>query len=134
MSKASPALRIRPETPADIGAVRVVNEQAFGGQVEADLADRIRASDRAVPGLSLVADLGGLVVGHILLSYVDLEQQAGPVTDVLLLSPLAVLPPHQGQGIGGRLSIGGLAGQSEERMRRDRPMPPPCPSSCPFGG
>jgi putative acetyltransferase len=113
-----PALLIRRETPADHAAVHDVHEQAFGRAAEADLVDKIRASDRAVPALSLVADLEGLVVGHVLLSYVDLEQRGGPVIDVLLLAPLGVLPEHQRKGIGERLVQGGV----DEAEAREEPV------------
>ena len=91
---------IRAETRADHDAIKRVNDEAFGGEIEAKLVDAMRASDRFVPELSLVAEDEGAVVGHVILSYVDLE----PGTRrVLQLGPLAVLPSHQRRGIGGAL-------------------------------
>ena len=49
-------MRIRPETDADRAAVADVNERAFGRLVEARLIEAVRASDRFVPDLSLVAE------------------------------------------------------------------------------
>jgi putative acetyltransferase len=72
---------------------------AFGREQEATLVDAIRASDRYVGELSLVAVDGGEVVGHVMLSYVDLDGR-----DVLQLSPLSVAPDRQGEGIGSALS------------------------------
>ena len=46
---------IRPETAADYDAIRSVNDEVFGGPVEAKLVDAIRGSDRFIPELSLVA-------------------------------------------------------------------------------
>jgi putative acetyltransferase len=89
---------IRPETPADCDAVFSVQEAAFGKAAEARLVDAIRASDRYVPELSLVAEEDGEVVGHVMLSYVDLDD-----TRVLTLSPIGVRPDRQGRGIGGAL-------------------------------
>lgn len=89
---------IRPETPADREAVFAVHKAAFGKAVEAELADAIRASDRYVPELSLVAEEDGEVVGHTMLSYVDLDDAR-----VLTLSPIGVRPDRQGRGIGGAL-------------------------------
>jgi putative acetyltransferase len=93
-------VRIRPETDEDRAAIWKVNEEAFGRPVEANLVDAIRASDRFVPELSLVATVEEDVVGHVLLSYVSIEPGEHPV---LQLGPLAVLPSHQHRGVGSAL-------------------------------
>ena len=66
-------MKIRPERDGEQAAVWKINEEAFGRAVEADLVDAIRASDRFVPELSLVAEDGGELIGHVLLSYVRIE-------------------------------------------------------------
>lgn len=93
-------MKIRPETDPDRAAIWTVNEQAFGETVVPKLVEAIRASARFVPDLSLVAEIDGQIVGHVMLSYVDLE----PGTHrVLQVGPLAVLPPYQRRGIGSAL-------------------------------
>ena len=92
---------IRPERPEDAAAIRAVHLAAFPTPAEADLVELIRASDRFVPELSIVAhERDGRVVGHLLLSYVRLE---GPDEPVLALAPMAVLPESQRRGIGSDL-------------------------------
>ena len=93
-------MRIRSETDADRADIKKVNEEAFGRAVEADLVDAIRASDGFLPELSLVAIAAEEVVGHVLLSYVEIEPGQH---SVLQLGPLAVLPSHQRRGIGSAL-------------------------------
>src|SRR5262245_19841764 len=94
------SVTLRPELPVDKPGVRRVVETAFGqqGKVVADLVESLA---RHV-ALSLVAEVGGAVVGHVQLSrsWVDARQH---LVDVLVLSPLSVLPEHQGKGIGGGL-------------------------------
>jgi putative acetyltransferase len=90
-------LIIRPETAADRDAIRKTNDEAFGGTIEAKLVDAIRASDRYVPELSLVAVSEDETLGHVISSYVDVEPGA---RRVLQIGPLAVLPSHQRRGIG----------------------------------
>jgi putative acetyltransferase len=93
-------VKIRAETPADHDAIRKVVDDAFGDTITGDLVEAIRASDRFVSELSLVAVSGGLTVGHVMSSYVDVV----PGTRrVLQVGPLAVLPAHQRQGIGSAL-------------------------------
>jgi putative acetyltransferase len=96
---------IRPETDADVAAVRRVHISAFPTSAEADLVERLRASGKAV--VALVALDGDSIVGHILFSPVALEPLAGTVG--LGLAPLAVLQDHEKHGVGRRLVQNGLA-------------------------
>ena len=89
---------IRPETPADDDAIRRVVNDAFGATIEGDLVAAIRASDRFVPDLSLVAVSEGQTLGHVISSYVDVDTKR-----VLQVGPLAVVPSHQRQGVGSAL-------------------------------
>jgi putative acetyltransferase len=91
---------IRAETPADYDDIRRINDEAFGSTIEAKLVAAMRASDRFVPELSLVAVSGGQTFGHVISSYVDVEPGA---RRVLQVGPLAVLPSHQRRGIGSAL-------------------------------
>ena len=60
------AISIRPENEKDREAVHAVNTAAFETSAEASLVDTLR--NRASPLLSLVAEIDGMVVGHILFS------------------------------------------------------------------
>lgn len=96
---------IRPETPADYPVVFEVNRRAFGQDAEAVLVDALRAGGYAE--VSLVAEVAGQVVGHILFSRLPIRTAAGTV-DAVSLAPMAVLPDHQRHGIGGELVRAGL--------------------------
>jgi len=93
---------IRAEAPADRDAIAEVVASAFGSPLEARLVERIRASSNFVPELSLVAELEGCVVGHVMISYVALHD-GDARRWIASLSPLAVVPDSQGRGIGGAL-------------------------------
>jgi putative acetyltransferase len=91
---------IRPETEADHETIRKIVDDAFGDTATGDLVAAIRASDRFVPELSLVAVSRGQSLGHVMLSYVDIEPDG---QRMLQVGPLAVLPSHQRRGIGSSL-------------------------------
>ena len=94
----------RPETPADVRAIRQVNLAAFPTAVEADLVDALRASDAWIEGLSIVTeDVQGTVVGHALLSRCEVGG-----TPALALAPCAVLPRVQRRGAGSSAIRAGL--------------------------
>jgi putative acetyltransferase len=93
---------VRAETPDDHAAIRHVVDEAFGDTITGDLVEMIRASDRYVPELSLVAVSGGQTVGHVMSSYVDVVPGRGRVR-FLQVGPLAVVPSHQRRGVGGAL-------------------------------
>jgi putative acetyltransferase len=95
----------RPETNEDLDPIRQVIRQAFGREEEARLVDALRADGHA--RLSLVAEEGGQVIGHILFSNLPIVTQTGTL-HALALAPLAVLPTRQRQGIGSRLVREGL--------------------------
>lgn len=102
---------LRVERPEDHDAIGVVVGQAFGGHGHdgvPDLVDGLRASPAWIDGLSFVAEHDDRVVGHVLLTRATLDAPQRLV-DVLVLSPLAVLPVMQGQGIGGALVRHALA-------------------------
>jgi putative acetyltransferase len=102
-------IRLRAERPDDLIAIRDVVGRAFSEQdVVPDLVDALRESAAWIEGLSFVAEVGGRVVGHVLLTRGLLDARTRLV-DVLVLSPLAVLPVMQGQGIGRALVRHALA-------------------------
>jgi putative acetyltransferase len=98
---------IRTEQTTDIPQVRIVNELAFGRAAEAGVVDRLRHAVACADALSLVAEEGGAVVGRILFTPALIEG-AGRRVVGMGLAPLAVLPDHQGQGIGSTLVRHGL--------------------------
>ena len=98
-------VEIRAEADQDRESIRQVNQQAFGGDDEANLVDSLR--DRGFVEISLVAETDGQVVGHILFSKVKVITKIGMV-DALSMAPLEVLPEHQRKGIGTRLICDGF--------------------------
>lgn len=96
---------IRSESTADHAAIRVINERAFGGAGEANAIEALRQCGQTA--ISLVAEVEGRVVGHILFSPVMLVSAEGALFG-LGLAPLAVLPEFQRRGIGSQLTRAGL--------------------------
>ena len=62
---------------------------------EPDLVNALRKSDSYIPELSLVAEIDGKIVGHIMFTKLKIGNQVQ-----LALAPLSVLPDYQKQGIG----------------------------------
>lgn len=96
----------RPEHSSDAEAIRTVLESAFPTPAEARLVAALRAAGRLA--VSLVAVDGHGTVGHIAFSPVTAGSSVG-----LGLAPMAVLPAHQGKGVGALLVREGLASCAE---------------------
>lgn len=97
---------IRPATQRDAADIRAVHLAAFPGPVEADLVEALDRDGDAV--ISLVAEVEGRVVGHVLLS--RMRVSGGDRTYCALgLAPIGVTPGFQGTGIGKRLIEKALA-------------------------
>jgi len=95
---------IREEMPGDIEAVRMVNKEAFGQSVEANIIDKLRQNCPDV--ISLVAVQDDRVVGHVFFSPAVIES-AKPLPG-MGLAPVAVLPAWQRRGVGSTLIQKGL--------------------------
>ncbi|MGI9272774.1 MAG: GNAT family N-acetyltransferase [Woeseiaceae bacterium] len=94
---------IRSEESSDIGMIWSVTEQAFAGVSyasgdEQDIVDRLR--DSGALSVSLVATIGGEVVGHIAMSPTTSTDSS---QEWLTLGPVSVLPDYQRKGIGSAL-------------------------------
>jgi putative acetyltransferase len=90
-----------------------VHRRAFGGNDVPRLVDELRAERLFVPSLAFVAESAGEVVGNVLNCWVGLQ---GSSLRMLQLSPLGVLPEHQGRGLGSalvRASVEGARGLGE---------------------
>lgn len=107
-----PPACIRVESTDDTGAIRAVNESAFGRTREAYLVDALRSAGAVSLSMVAVAE-SDEVLGHVLYSPAIIESAGGHVP-ALALAPVAVLPGWQGQGIGTM-----LVQTSLERLRAD---------------
>lgn len=103
---------IRPETPADFPAIRKVVTEAFESHAEADLVDRIRTGSEYRPDMALVAVEDDQIVGHVMIDGCWVRGEHGD-REILMLSPLAVLPSHQKHGIGSALITAAIQAADE---------------------
>jgi len=100
---------IREGRDDDTAAILGMVERAFGRHAEADLVAALLQDPVAT--LSVVAEDGGTVVGHALLS--GLEGIEGGMA----LAPVAVAPERQGCGIGSAVIRAALELAGEEGYR-----------------
>lgn len=102
-------IHIRSEKASDYSRIAQINYEAFLGWhpdnfyvSESILVDVLRHNTLFDPELSLVAELEGNLVGHVLFSPYEFIVQ-GTRQKGLVLAPIAILPEYQRLGIGGRL-------------------------------
>lgn len=100
---------IRPERPGDAADIDRVTAVAFAGvrhsaQTEAAIVAAVR--EAGATQVSLVAEDGGAVVGHVLFSPVRID---GDDSGWVGLGPVSVVPAMQRRGIGAALIREGLA-------------------------
>jgi len=105
----NPEIAIRSETHDDIGAIAEATIAAFqtleiSNHTEQFIIEALRAAK--VLTVSLVAEVGGRVVGHIAFSPVTISDGT---PDWYGLGPVSVLPEYQRQGIGKALISEGLS-------------------------
>jgi predicted N-acetyltransferase YhbS len=91
---------IRKEESKDYESIYFVVKSAFESAEHADgneqdLVNSLREGNSFIPELSLVAEIDGKIIGHIMFTKATVENST-----VLVLAPLSVLPEYQKQGIG----------------------------------
>lgn len=92
---------VRLETRQDAAALDVLLRDAFGGDDEGRLLRRLRADGDLA--LSLVADAGGVLLGHVAMSPLQADAPS------YLMAPVSVAAKAQGRGIGTALVRQALA-------------------------
>lgn len=107
------AVTLRPERPEDATAIKALTEAAFRDMPfsdgdEHELVGALRDAGDLI--LSLVAEDGKCMVGHIAMSPVTISDGT---SDWYGLGPVSVTPPLQRQGIGSKLILRAIADMRE---------------------
>lgn len=102
-------ITIRQENENDYPKVFKIIEEAFKNEEYSDhkeqfLVEKLRKSDAFIPELSLVAEVDNEIVGHILLTKLQIENK-DQTFESLALAPVSVKPEFQSKGIGSKLIL-----------------------------
>lgn len=105
-------ITIRQEEERDYKLSERVVEEAFKNAEHTDhkehiLVANLRKGDNFIEELSLVAEQGGKIVGHIMFTKIFINNGEN-IYESLALAPLSVLPEYQSRGIGSSLINEGL--------------------------
>ena len=101
-------IRLRYEKPSDYTTVEQLTREAFWnryrpGCTEHYLLHILRDSDCFLPGLDIIAEHRGRIVGSIVYTKAKLFCDNGETKEVLTFGPVSVLPSYQKNGIGSLL-------------------------------
>jgi len=103
------SLAIRPESSADLAAIREVTRAAFVNAAHASHTEHLIVDALRQAGalsLSLVAETGDNIIGHVAVSPITISDGAAGWFG---LGPVSVLPAYQGHGVGSLLVHEALA-------------------------
>jgi putative acetyltransferase len=104
-------IKIRPAAHADFDTIEAVHQAAFaksefGYSGEGKLARQLHEDGDAI--VSLIAEAGGVAVGHVMFSQMQVEAD-GQCVVAAALAPLGVIPAWQRRGVGALMIQAGLA-------------------------
>ena len=100
-------MQIRKEVPADYEMVYTIVKSAFESAEHSDgnehnLVNDLRNGDALIPELSLIAEIDGIIVGHIMFTKAKVNEES-----LIVLAPLSVSPKFQNKGVGTALILEG---------------------------
>ena len=98
---------IRSEKSGDYPGIKKVNDLAFGQPNEGMLIEKLRENSAFIKELSLITELDGEIIGHILFFPIWIKNGQNKHRS-LALAPMSVLPEYQKKGIGSQLIFKGL--------------------------
>lgn len=99
---------VRLAAPTELTTICALHREAFGiaeGDAIAELVDHLAHDPTAAPHTSLVAEIEGTIVGHVLFTAVHIPPHT---VQAQILAPLGVAPAQQRHGIGSALVRSGL--------------------------
>jgi predicted N-acetyltransferase YhbS len=99
---------VRLAAPTELTTICTLHRDAFGiaeGDAIAALVDHLAHDPTATPSTSLVAEIDGTIVGHVLFTAVHIPPHA---VRAQILAPLGVAHTHHRHGIGTALVRAGL--------------------------
>ena len=102
-------IKLRQATPSDqnpisetiISAYKTVT---YSNHCEQIMVERLRNSNAFIPELSIVAEEDNKILGHILLTRIQIHK-GDQSFDSLILAPLSIRAEYQNKGIGKRLVL-----------------------------
>lgn len=99
---------IRTETEKDYKITENLTREAFWnlyqpGCTEHYVLHKYRKSPQYIPDLSLVMELEGKIIAHIIYSKAEVICDNGNIIPIVVFGPVSVQPEHQGKGYGEEL-------------------------------
>ena len=101
-------MKIRAERPEEFEQIYQLVQEAFATAevsdgTEQDFVNELRRRVGYLPEFALVAEEGGKLIGHIMLTKTKWLDAEGEMGEMLLLAPLCVKEEYRNRGIGGKL-------------------------------
>lgn len=113
------AIKIRPVTPDDFPLLDILHKDAFtscefGYNDEALLARQLHEEGDAL--VSLIAEIDGQPVGHIMFSRMQVEADGKPII-AAAQAPTGVIPAWQRKGVGSHMIRAGLEALKQQGVQ-----------------
>lgn len=101
-------MEIRQINPQDYESVYKLIEKAYktakvSDGTEQDFALRLRKSLAYISELDLVMEENGEIIGHVMLTKNNIEQDDGTLNPTLMLAPICIELEHRNRGLGAML-------------------------------